>query len=101
VKVRDVFKDWPPLKWAAEDPAHGALESDAGDLRLLWFSAPDEDGWFSLSATDSQGVSWSTYYRTSATIWRSLEHALKQSLREPLRGVGDVELGAKAVPLSR
>jgi hypothetical protein len=101
VKVRDVFKNWPPLKWAADDPAHGALKSDPGDLRLLWFSAPDDDGWFSLTGTDAEGVSWSTYYRTSAAVWRPLEHALKESLREPLQRVGDVELATNTVPLSR
>jgi len=101
VKVRDVFSNWPPLKWAADDPARGALESDPGELRLLWFSAPDEDGWFSLSATDSHGVSWSTYYRTTAAVWRPLEHALKESLREPLKRVGDVELAPKPVTLAR
>jgi hypothetical protein len=91
VKVRDAFQDWPPRKWAADDPS-GALQCDPRELRLLWFSEPDEDGWFSMTATDAQGASWSTYCRTSADVWRSLEQSLGRCLREPLRVLGDVEL---------
>lgn len=94
MKVSDVFRDWPPRKWAADDPKCGALTSDPRELRLLWFSAPDEDGWFSLTATDADGMSWSTYCRTSDNIWRPLEQALAEYLKKPLGLVGDVELGA-------
>jgi hypothetical protein len=93
VKVREVFGEWPPRKWAADDPGSGSLTSAPGELRLLWFSVPDEDGWFSLTATDPQGASWSTYCRTpTQNVWRPLEKALGGSLREPLDLVGDVDL---------
>ena len=94
VKIREVLGDWPPGKWAADDGG-GALASDAGELRLLWFSTPDEDGWFSLTATDPKGASWSTYCRTTQSAWRSLERALGASLKEPLELVGDVEVDSR------
>jgi hypothetical protein len=92
VKIRDAFRDWPPRKWAADDPKSGAAPGDPRELKLLWFSAPDEDGWFSLTATDAEGASWSTYCRTSEAVWGSLERSLRKHLREPLRLVGDIEL---------
>jgi hypothetical protein len=93
VKVRDVLGDWPPLEWTADDPRSGSLTSAPGELRLLWFSVPDEDGWFSLTATDPQGASWSTYCRApSHGVWRALERTLSHSLRVPLKRIGDVDL---------
>jgi hypothetical protein len=95
VKVRDVLGDWPPgtSTWAADAPGSGALTSAPGGLRLLWFSAPDEDGWFRLTATDPLGASWSAYCRTPAqSIWPPLERALGELLREPLDRVGDGDL---------
>lgn len=94
MKVREVLGDWPPGKWAADDRG-GALTSDAGKLRLLWFSTPDEDGWFSLTATDPEGASWSTYCRTTQGAWRVLERALGASLKEPLELVGEVEIDSR------
>jgi len=104
VKVRDVFGDWPPGTgtWAADEPGNGALTSAPGALRLLWFSAPDEDGWFRLTATDPHGASWSTYCRTPAqNIWRPLERALGELLREPLDRVGDGDLESTTCPKSK
>jgi len=99
VKVRDVFGDWPPETWAADDPKSGALTSDPGELRLLWFTAADADGWFRLTATDLHGASWSTYCRTpTRNVWPPLERALGESLREPLDHVGDVDLEPKSRP---
>jgi hypothetical protein len=93
VKVREVLQEWPPGKWSAEDGADVGPKDDAGELRLLWFSTPDEDGWFSLTVTDSQGASWSTYCRTpNNSIWRALERALSACLKERLRLVGDLDL---------
>ena len=101
VKVRVVLGDWPPDKWAADDGVSRALTSDAGTLRLLWFSAPDADGWFSLTATDSTGASWSTYCRTPESAWRALERALGASLKEPLALIGNVELDSASRPRLR
>jgi hypothetical protein len=100
VKVREVIGDWPPHKWAPDDASSGSLTSDAGKLRLLWFSVPDQDGWFSLTATDSKGASWSTYCRTppAQNVWHALEQALRKSLKEPLDLVGEVDLDYVARP---
>ena len=93
MRVRDVLGDWPPHDWAADDPRGGALTSVPGELRLLWFSVPDQDGWFSLTATDPQGASWVTYCRApSHGDWRALEQALGNSLRAPLELIGDVDI---------
>jgi hypothetical protein len=92
VKVREVLEDWPPRKWASDD-AGNALASDPGTLRLLWFSVPDADGWFRLTAIDSHDASWSTYCRAPAQIvWQALEAALAAALQQPLDRAGDVEL---------
>ena len=94
VNVRELLEDWPPRKWAAEDDG-SALTSDPATLRILWFSMPDADGWFRLTATDSEGRSWSTYCRTPAHIvWHALENALAVSLQQSLDVAGDVELGS-------
>ena len=99
VKVREILQEWPPGKWTAEDGTNGGPSGDPGELRLLWFSTPDEDGWFSLTATDSQGASWSTYCRTpNDTVWRALERTLGASLKEQLQLVGDLELDAVTRP---
>jgi hypothetical protein len=97
VKVRDVLSEWPPRKWAADDLKRSAVSSDPGKLRLLWFSLPDVDGWFSLTATDAQGASWSAYCRAPANLWRPIERALAGALRVPLELVGDIELDATNV----
>ena len=98
MKVREVL-EWPPGKWALDDRTSGAPTDDPGALRLLWFSTPDEDGWFSLTATDSQGVSWSTYCRApNHAVWRALERALSAALKKPLQLVGDLELNAVTRP---
>ena len=102
MKVRDVLSEWPPRKWAADDLESSAVSSDPGELRLLWFSLPDGDGWFSLTATDAQGASWSAHCRAPANLWRPIERALGGALRVPLELVGDIELDAtKASPPSR
>ena len=99
VKIRDVFGDWPPEAWEADDVGTGALTSAPGELRLLWFTAPDADGWFRLTATDLHGASWSAYCRTpTGKVWPPLERALGESLRTPLDRVGDVELESRARP---
>jgi hypothetical protein len=99
VKVRELLEDWPPRKWACDDSGSRALKSDPGKLRLLWFSVPDADSWFRLTATDSQGASWSTYCRAPKQItWHALEQALAASLKEPLDLAGDVELDSVTPP---
>jgi hypothetical protein len=99
VNVREVLQDWPPCKWAPDDADSRALTSDPGKLRLLWFSVPDQDGWFRLTATDSEGASWSTYCRAPTQIvWHALEKALGASLKEPLELTGDVELDSVTPP---
>lgn len=101
MKVRDVFVHWPPHKWAPDDRSVGALTTDPGELQLLWFSAPDDDGWFSLTAIDSRGASWSTYCRApTLTLWNPLERALGESLRVALELVGDVDLQLAARKLT-
>jgi hypothetical protein len=93
VKVREVLQEWPPGNWAGDDGANGRPAGDPGKLRLLWFSTPDEDGWFSLTATDSEGESWSAYCRTpNHALWRALERTLGDSLKQPLQLVGDLDL---------
>jgi pimeloyl-ACP methyl ester carboxylesterase len=99
VNVRDVLGNWPPATWTADDPKGGALTSDSRELRLLWFSAPDEDGWFRLTATDPRGASWSTYCRApTREVWPPLERALGQFLKEPLGIIGDAKLESRARP---
>jgi hypothetical protein len=99
VKISEVLEDWPPRKWAADDDGSRALTNDAGQLRLLWFSVPDADGWFRLTATDSQGTSWSTYCRAPPQItWHALEKALAASLKQSLDVAGDVELDSSPPP---
>jgi hypothetical protein len=99
VKVRDVFGDWPPEAWAADEAGSGPLTSAPGELRLLWFSVPDADGWFRLTATDTRGASWSAYCRTPAGhAWAPLERALGESLKETLDIVGDVEFEPRVRP---
>ena len=100
VKVREVIGDGPPRKWAPDDASSGSLTSDPSKLRLLWFSVPDQDGWFSLTATDARGASWSTYCRTpqAQNVWHALEQALGKSLKEPLDLVGEVALDYVARP---
>lgn len=94
MKVREALQDWPPRKWACDD-ADSAFTSDPGQLRILWFSVPDEDGWFRLTATDVYGASWSTYCRTPAHIvWRTLEAALAACLKQSLARAGEFELGS-------
>jgi hypothetical protein len=101
VKVREVLQDWPPRTWASDD-AGNALTSDPGKLSLLWFSVPDADGWFRLTATDSHGASWSTYCRAPEHIvWQALEDALAASLKQSLDRAGDVELESVAPPSIR
>lgn len=98
MKVREILQ-WPPGKWAADVGTNGGPTGDPGTLRLLWFSTPDEDGWFSLTATDSQGVSWSTYCRApNQTVWRALERTLGAALKKPLDLVGDLELDSVTGP---
>jgi hypothetical protein len=97
VKVRDALGEWPPRKWGADDFQSSAISTDPGKLRLLWFSLPDGDGWFSLTATDAQGTSWSAYCRAPANLWRPIERALGGALRVPLELVGDIELDATKV----
>ena len=97
VNVSELLEDWPPREWAADDDGSRALASDPGRLRLLWFSTPDADGWFRLTATDSEGRSWSTYCRTPVhVVWRALENALAASLQQSLDLAGDVELDSAA-----
>jgi hypothetical protein len=99
VKVRDVLGNWPPLKWTADDPGNALRARPAAGL--LWFSVPDQDGWFSLTATDPQGASWSTYCRApSHGVWRALERTLNHSLRVPLKRIGDVDLESMTLPQS-
>ena len=99
VNVREVLQNWPPHKWASDDGGSRALPSDPGKLRLLWFSVPDADGWFRLTATDSLGASWSTYCRAPAQImWHALENALTASLKEPLELAGDIVLDSVTPP---
>ena len=102
MKVRDVLGGWPPTKWAADDGANGGPTGDAGKLRLLWFSTPDEDGWFSLTATDAEGASWSAYCRAPGhAVWRALERTLGASLKQPLQQVGDLDLESGTRPIPR
>jgi hypothetical protein len=102
VKVREVLGDWPPVKWAGDDGSNASPAGDAGNLRLLWFSTPDEDGWFSLTATDAQGASWSAYCRApNQVVWRALERTLGAALKQSLQHIGDLELDSVPRPISK
>jgi hypothetical protein len=93
VKVQEFLVDWPPDRWVADDPNAGGSPENPGELRLLWFTSPDEDGWFSLTATDPEGRPWSTFYRTqSQDTWGSLENVLASNLGAPLSIIGTVDL---------
>ena len=90
VKVRDVIADWPLRKWTADDPSAGDFGSQPGELRLLWFSAPDPQGWFRVTATDEAERGWSTFCRVEhPSQWPLLEITLSGRLGPPSpRSVG-------------
>jgi hypothetical protein len=92
VKIRDVLVDWPLDKWVADEPNPASFAGDPGQLRLLWFTSPDADGWFSLTATDRDGRAWSTFYRIQPQdAWRWLESALTSNLGAPLNVIGAID----------
>jgi hypothetical protein len=93
VKVRDVIADWPLRKWTADEPSAGSLGSEPGELRLLWFSAPDPQGWFRVSATDEAARGWSTFCRVeNPSQWPVLEITLSGRLRASLAEIGAADL---------
>jgi hypothetical protein len=93
VKVRDVITDWPLRKWTADDPSGGTLGGEPGHLRLLWFSAPDSEGWFRVTATDQAERGWSTFCRVEdPSDWRRLEITLSGQLRASLADIGGLDL---------
>lgn len=93
MKVRDVIVNWPLQKWTPDDPSGEPLSKQPGDLRLLWFSAPDAGGWFRVTATDDADSTWSTFCRVeNPAQWPVLEITLSNQLRESLKEIGGLDL---------
>jgi hypothetical protein len=95
VKVKDVISNWPLRKWTPDDAEHGNLRESPEQLRLLWFSAPDTEGWFRVTATDDEQRGWSTFCRVeNASQWPLLEITLSAKLRASLAEIGAIDLAA-------
>ena len=95
VKVSDVISNWPLQRWTADDAAGGHLRGEPDQLRLLWFSSPDTEGWFRVTAVDDQQRGWSTFCRVeNASQWPLLEITLSAKLRASLAEIGAVDLAA-------
>ncbi len=93
MKVRDVIVNWPLQKWTPDDPSGEPFSKQPGDLRLLWFSAPDAAGWFRVTATDDADSTWSTFCRVeNPAQWPILEITLSNQLRESLKEIGGLDL---------
>jgi hypothetical protein len=95
VKVKDAISNWPLSKWTADDAEHGSLSAGPEQLRLLWFSALDTEGWFRVTAIDAEQRGWSTFGRVeNPSQWPLLEITLSAKLRASLAEIGAVDLGA-------
>ena len=95
VKVRDVISNWPLRRWIADDAVGGNLRGEPEQLRLLWFSSPDTEGWFRVTATDDDHRGWSTFCRVeNASQWPLLEITLSAKLRASLAEIGAIDLAA-------
>jgi len=95
VKVSDVISNWPLRRWTADDATGGHLRGEPDQLRLLWFSSPDTEGWFRVAATDAQQRGWSTFCRVeNASQWPLLEITLSAKLRVSLAEIGAIDLSA-------
>ena len=94
MKVRDVIAKWPLHRWVADDAQSRDLSpTQAAELRLLWFSTPDEEGWFRVAATDSERRDWSTFGRIADLAkWPILEITLSGKLRASLEEIGALDL---------
>ena len=95
MKVKDAISNWPLSKWTADDGEHGDLREGPEQLRLLWFSALDTEGWFRVTATDTDQRGWSTFCRVeNPSQWPRLEVALSAKLRASLAEIGALDLAA-------
>lgn len=95
VKVKDVISNWPLRRWTADDAGGGNLHGEPDQLRLLWFSSPDTEGWFRVTATDDEQRGWSTFCRVeNASQWPLLEITLSAKLRASLAEIGAIDLAA-------
>jgi hypothetical protein len=93
VKVSDVLEGWSLRKWTSDDALDRAFEGEPGDLRLQWFTFPDPQGWFRITATDANERGWSTFFRLDdAAVWPALEIKLTDKLRASLREIGGLEI---------
>jgi hypothetical protein len=73
-----------------------SFEGEPGDLRLQWFTFPDAQGWFRLTATDASERGWSTFFRLGDNaVWPALEIKLTDKLRASLREIGNLEIDAE------
>jgi hypothetical protein len=73
----------------------GRLPGEPDQLRLLWFSSPDTQGWFRVTATDAEQRDWSTFCRVeNASQWPLLEITLSAKLRASLAEIGAIDLAA-------
>jgi len=95
VKISDLISNWPLRRWTADNAVGGSLGDEADQLRLLWFSSPDTEGWFRVTATDHEQRDWSTFCRVeNASQWPLLELTLSAKLRASLAEIGAVDLAA-------
>ncbi|HET8698015.1 MAG TPA: hypothetical protein VFO94_11040 [Gammaproteobacteria bacterium] len=92
MKVRDAIANWKAARWAdLSDPSLHAV--DLNELRLQWFSMPDEDGWFRLTAVDAHRHAWSAFCRIDdVDRWPRLLDVLSHSLHSPIAEIGARDL---------
>jgi hypothetical protein len=95
MKVSEVITNWPIKRWAADDAPGAAFPStESANLRLCWFSTPDNEGWFRMIATDSEQRDWSTFCRVDDLAkWPALEITLSAKLRTSLEEIAGLEIG--------
>ena len=94
MKVSDLISNWSRKRWARDDgPQTIFAPVDPDDLRLRWFSTPDDEGWFRVIATDSKQRDWSTFCRIDELgRWPVLELTLSRKLQASLAEIGALDL---------
>lgn len=94
MKVRDVILNWPAKRWIPDETNQPQmLPAEPRELRLQWFSTPDREGWFRMTATDREERDWSAYCRIGDLAkWPVLEMTLSAQLHASLAELDGLEL---------
>lgn len=98
MKVRDVILNWPAKRWAPDEKSEPqTTPAEPKELRLRWFSTPDREGWFRMTATDREQREWSAYCRIDDLAkWPLLETTLSAQLHALLEDIDGLELHSGA-----